>query len=250
MLALKLVLVPAFVWLLALAAGRWGPRVAGWLAGLPIVAGPILLFIALEQGADFAARAAASALAAVAATVTFIVAYAHSAQHARWPIALSVGLAAWLCAAWVVVQLPESVGVSLVLAATALFAAPRIFPRPAPEHGGRAVGRGELAARMLAGALLTVAVTLVAGVVGPRWSGSLAIFPVLASVLAVFSHRAQGPAFVAALLRSMTLGMGSLATFCLVLATTLPMLGLVAAFTLATAGTALVQAATRGRSAR
>jgi hypothetical protein len=185
----------------------------------------------------------------VAATVTFIVAYAHSAQHARWPIALSVGLAAWLCAAWVVVQLPESVGVSLALAAAALFAAPRISPRPAPERGGRAVGRGELAARMLAGALLTVAVTLAAGVVGPRWSGSLAIFPVLASVLAVFSHRAQGSAFVAALLRSMTLGMGSLAAFCLVLAATLPMLGLTAAFVLATAGTALVQAATRGRSA-
>ncbi|MBN8494763.1 MAG: hypothetical protein J0M00_25385 [Burkholderiales bacterium] len=51
MLALKLLLVPAFLGLLTLVARWLGPAVAGWLAGLPLVAGPIVLILALEQGA-------------------------------------------------------------------------------------------------------------------------------------------------------------------------------------------------------
>ena len=50
MLALKLLLVPCFLLLVSLAGRRWGAHVVGWLAGLPVVAGPILYFLALEQG--------------------------------------------------------------------------------------------------------------------------------------------------------------------------------------------------------
>jgi hypothetical protein len=243
-LALKLLVVPACLLLLSLAARRWGPRVAGWLAGLPIVAGPILLFLALEQGAAFASRAATSALAAVSATVAFIVAYAHAAQRAGWPSALGIGMATWLAVAFAVSRVEASLGVAVLLAGAALFAAPRSLPRTGQETGGRAVARAELGARMLAGALLTVGVTFAAEAVGPRWSGSLAIFPVLASVLAVFSHRGQGPVFATALLRAMTTGMVSLAAFCLVVAVALPTLGTPAAFALSVVATLLVQAIT------
>jgi hypothetical protein len=249
LLALKLVVVPAFLWLLSLAAKRWGPRVAGWLAGLPIVAGPILLFIALEQGGAFASRAASSALAAVAATVAFIVAYARAAQRVRWPAALSVGLTAWLLAAFLITRLPESVAIAFLLAAVALAGARCVLPKPRLEPGGRLPRRGDLTARMLAGALLTVAATLAADAVGPRWSGSLATFPVLASVLAVFTHGGQGPAHAAALLRSMTSGMLSLATFCLVAALALRTFSVAVAFVLAVLATAIVQMATRRSTA-
>ncbi|PAU51029.1 hypothetical protein [Pseudomonas sp. PICF141] len=50
----------------------------------------------------------------------------------------------------------------------------------------------KLLLRMLAGALLTLAVTLLASTVGERWSGLLAVFPVLGSVMAVFSQHTAG----------------------------------------------------------
>jgi hypothetical protein len=54
-LLLKLFLVPTLVYAVTMAGRRWGPWVAGWFSAFPIVSGPILLAITLEQGAHFGA---------------------------------------------------------------------------------------------------------------------------------------------------------------------------------------------------
>ena len=59
LIALKLLLVPALLALVTLAGRRWGQRVAGWLGSFPIVAGPILLILTLENGVAFGVAAAA-----------------------------------------------------------------------------------------------------------------------------------------------------------------------------------------------
>ncbi len=56
LLLLKLALVPFAVWLASLAARRWGHAVSGYLGGLPLIGGPITLYLALDHGPDFAAR--------------------------------------------------------------------------------------------------------------------------------------------------------------------------------------------------
>ena len=50
LLALKLLLVPALLAAISMAGKRWGPGVAGWLAGFPSLTGPILFFLAIERG--------------------------------------------------------------------------------------------------------------------------------------------------------------------------------------------------------
>ncbi|MGE8319270.1 MAG: hypothetical protein ACN6O3_11040 [Comamonas sp.] len=247
MLLLKLLLVPSFLLLVSLAGKRWGAPIAGWLAGLPLVAGPILYFLALEQGPQFAAGAASAALAAILASVSFSVAYAHGCQRFRWPGALLGGMAAWLAAATLLARAPDSVVASALIALAALLLAPHAFPAISSAGAGHHLGRAEMVLRMLAGALLTMGVTLVATTLGPRWSGLLAVFPVLGSVLAVFSHRAQGAAFAAVLLRSMATGLYSFLAFCLVLAVLLPRWGTAAGFAGAAAVSLAVQAATRRR---
>jgi len=98
---------------------------------------------------------------------------------------------------------------------------------------------------MLAGALVTVTVTWIAGTVGENWSGLLAVFPTLGTVLAVFSHRAHGGAYVAALFRAMVTGLYSFAAFCFSLSVGLSHLGVTAAFILATAVSVAVQLASK-----
>ena len=52
-LLFKLVLVPGLIALVTMAGRRFGPRVGGWLNALPLVAGPVLFFLALEQGDQY-----------------------------------------------------------------------------------------------------------------------------------------------------------------------------------------------------
>lgn len=225
MLLLKLLLIPGFLLLISLAGKRWGPSVAGWLSGLPVVVGPILFFLAVEQGPAFAAQSATAALSAMFAMITFCVVYARVAQRANWPVALVIGLASWTAVAVVLSLIPASLLFSTIAASTALLAAPYLFPAVQPLSSGPAPKSDRLLWRMLAGALLTLAVTLLASTVGERWSGLLAVFPVLGSVMAVFSQQTRGPAFTAALLRATATGMYAFAAFCLTLALALPLWG-------------------------
>jgi hypothetical protein len=96
------------------------------------------------------------------------------------------------------------------------------LPRGSLTVTGKALTRGDLIGRMVAGAALTLVVTSLSPILGPQWSGLLAVFPLLGSVLSVSSHCAYGPDFVIGLLRGMVLGRFSFAAFCLYLIFALP----------------------------
>lgn len=75
MLTIKLFLVPAFIALIAVSGRLWGPAVAGLLSGFPIIAGPIVWFIYLENGFDFAQGAAIATVGGIVALSSFCFAY-------------------------------------------------------------------------------------------------------------------------------------------------------------------------------
>jgi hypothetical protein len=68
---------------------------------------------------------------------------------------------------------------------------------------------------------------------GPLVGGMLAALPVLASLLAVFTHREDGPEAVVELLRGMLAGMAGFVSFCAVIALLVVPIGIVAAFAIA-----------------
>lgn len=245
MLILKLLLVPSFLLLVSLAGKRWGPAVAGSLAGLPLVTGPILFFLAMQHGEVFASAAAGSALSAVLGSAAFGATYANAAQRMSWLPALLVALLAWAGSILFLASLPASLAVSLAVALVTLLAAPHMFPARIAEPGIHAISTAELASRMIAGAGVTVAVTFASSTLGHSWSGLLAVFPVLGSVLAVFSHRREGAANTAVLLYAMATGWYSFTVFCSVLVLALPRAGIAAAFALAIALALFVQVFTR-----
>jgi hypothetical protein len=75
LLAYKLIISPALVVLATLAGRRWGGLATGMVAGLPIVAGPILYFYALEQGPAYAATAVVATLMGMASLSAFLLVY-------------------------------------------------------------------------------------------------------------------------------------------------------------------------------
>lgn len=233
MLLLKLTLVPAFLYLLALVARYYGPHRAGWMAGLPIVAGPILWLLMQEHGTDFAARAAMQAIAAIAASELFNLVYARCATRSGWPLTLAAALCGWLLAALLVQGLTLTLPSALAMAGLAVLINSICLPRPAVAQVATATNE-TLGLRMLAAAVLTLLASLAASKLGANWSGVLAVFPLLAVVMAVSTQRMQGTAAVQALLRGMLLGRLSFAGFCLALVCLLPRLEGNLAFLLAT----------------
>jgi uncharacterized membrane protein (GlpM family) len=251
LLTLKLILVPAIILLVSLAGRRWGARVAGRLSSFPVVAGPILIFLTAEQGPGFAADAAAAAVAAVGALSVFALSYAWLATRHDWPLALAGAYAAFGVCALLATQLAGPVWLHALISAGILLLVARLMPHHLPATGVLRAMRFELPIRMVCGASLVLFITWLAELLGPRGSGVLAAFPVLASVLAVFSHRNAGAAYVAVLLRGIVWGCFAMLSFCLMVALLLPSFSPWLAFPLALAAAlganVLVSRVLRGR---
>jgi hypothetical protein len=212
--ATSALLSAALVAAVTLIGRRWGARAAGWMSGLPVVVGPILIVLALQHGGDFAARAANGALIGLLTVPAFVVTYAWASRRTKWPLALAAG---WIPAAAIALAIESTAAaplVSLLLVGVALTAAAAALP----ASGTTAPVRGELAIRCALTAAVVWTSTQSAALLGPELSGVVASLPLLAAILATFTHAQAGSAAAATLLRGMLTGLGSYAALCFVVA--------------------------------
>jgi uncharacterized membrane protein (GlpM family) len=236
LLLVKLTLAPAFVVGASLVARRFGPRVGGIVGGLPVVAGPILLVFAVEHGTGFAAHAAAATLLGMLSLTAFAVGYAVLAGRLRWRANVLVGWAVFAACTVVLRPVPTSAPLALVLALAGFAGALAILPHGhEPATAAPSYSRWDLPVRAVAAAALVVALTGVSGRLGPDWSGLVATFPVITTVLAAFTHAQRGASDTRRLLRGFLTGFVSYALFLFALSLSIERLGTAAAFALATA---------------
>lgn len=239
----KLLLAPLCVVAVSLAGRRWGVAVAGILGGLPVVAGPILLVLTLVHGRQFGAEAAAGTLLGLAALTLFVVVYGRTSEQAGPLLSVLAGWTAFLLGVAFLQLLDLPLGVSLIVVGAGFAVGLALLPAPPDAPTAIAAPpRWDLPARALAALTLVVALTAASGALGPNLSGLLAPFPIITSVLAVFTHMHGGPAQVRVLLRNFLVGFYGFATFCFVLAICLDSLGSPAAFSIALAAALAVQA--------
>jgi hypothetical protein len=214
------------------------------VSAFPAIVGPVLLILALDHGRAFAARAADGTLLGLVSLAAFALAYGRVAL-ARGP--LMSAAAGWLAAAVAGLVAGAAAGgagspVGLIVATAALAAAWRALPVAAVGSEISMSRRGEVVLRMASVGMLVALLAAAAGALGAVAGGMLAALPVLACVLAVFTHREQGGAQAVALLRGMLAGMGSFVLFCQVIALALVPYGIGPAFAAATVVALAVQA--------
>ena len=272
-LAIKLLLAPCFVVGASLVGRRHGPRVGGLVGALPVVAGPILLVYALAHGRAFAAHAAAGTLLGLISLIAFVVVYARLAGRVAWPAALVAGWLAFALGTLLFSALAIPLGVALALACAAVALGLALLPqpsaRPARERARsvrepatpateltpstqmpapsppppRELGppAWDLPLRAACALTLVLVLTAVAGWLGPQLSGLLAPFPIIASVLATFTHTQRGVDETRRLLRGLLSGFVAFALFCFALALALAALDVASAFALAVGVALLAQ---------
>jgi hypothetical protein len=243
LLVLKVVLVPALVVFVTLGGRRWGPRVGGFLTSFPIVAGPTLFLLAIEQGGAFAREAARATLVALVGVAMSGLVYAWASLRLPWWASLAASWAAFVIVTLALTALRWSSSLALVAAVGSFFLVRALLPtsRGAPLAGERSPW--DLPLRILTSVTVVLVLTSLAPWLGPTRSGAFTAFPAALAVLLVFTHAQQGAPSVIRFLHGFLPGMWSFAVFCFVVALAVVPLGKWIAFALAIAALVPPQAA-------
>jgi hypothetical protein len=237
----QFVVAPLLVAAATVAARAWGHGIGGLVSAFPAIVGPVLLIGAHRHGAGFAGQAATGTLLGLAGLSGFALAYGRAARTASWPVSLAAG---WFAAA-VAAALAGATGAglpgALAVAVASLALARRGLPSAALPPAWPDPPRGDLPLRMALTALLVVSLAAAGGRLGPAAGGLLAALPVLACILAVFTHGRCGGAAAAELLRGMLGGMAGFVVFCALVAAFVGRAGVATTFTAATLAAVAVQ---------
>ncbi len=246
---IELVLAPMLAAVATVAGRRWGPRSGGVVSAFPAIVGPVLLVTVLQHGTAFAARAANGTLLGLVALSGFALTYGRVARRRRWPASLAVG---WIAAAVAALAVARAAGgagapAGLLVAIGSLGLAHRGLSDRPEDPPGRpdpltpAPPPRDVPLRMALTAVLVFSLATAATILGPLVGGMLAALPVLASMLAVFTHRQEGGAAAAALLRGTLAGMAGFVAFVELVAVLVVPDGPVTAFAGATLLAVIVQ---------
>ena len=227
---LRLALVPAAIWLATLAARRWGHTVSGYLGGFPLIGGPITFYLALDHGVEFAARSATMTLAAILGQGAHLLAFAHAAKRAPWPVALLAGWMSFLAVALAVAWIDPGPWLAAAFALAGLAAAWNFLPRPRLPAVPARIPRAELRLRLIAAVVLAAVILWAADTFGPVASGVLLSVPVTGSIMPPFTLALYGADSVARLARGFVVGLCGFTSFFFAIALTASEWGTLAAF--------------------
>jgi hypothetical protein len=239
----KLVVTPVLIGAVSLAGRRWGPAVGGVLIGLPLSAGPVALFLALDQGVRFAAVASIGVMLGTVSVALFALCYSWLAFRWSWLPTILVSWLLFLACTWAFEGISVPAAPLYLALAVVLTVVLRFMPVAPGKVPASAAPWWDIPGRMLVATVFVLLITGLAPLLGPHLSGLLAPFPVFATVLAIFTHRLDGPAAASRMLRGLVLGLLGFAAFFLVVALLIQRAGIPLTFLAASAVTLSLQAA-------
>ena len=243
---LKLVVTPLLIAAATLVARRWGPGVGGWLAGFPLTSAPVSVFLALEQGPEFAAAAAVGTLLGLTALAVFCLAYGWAARRVGWAGSAAAGLGVFGACLAVLSAAPASLPAAFALVCVTLALVAALLPAAATGRSNGKPAAWDLPFRMAVATGVVLLLTAAARHLGPTISGLLSPVPVFLLVLAVFAQRSQGSAACVRVLRGGVMGSFAFAVFFLVVVALLGRLGIGATYALASLATLAINGAILG----
>ena len=212
-LPLKLALVAASALLSSLAARRFGHGVGGTLAGLPMIAGPIMGFVLLQAPTAHVRDIALATLVCLPATVAHLIVYAWSATRWPWWVALVLANVAFFGLGALLPLLPLAPAPACALALLVLAIGGRLMPRLPVAPGAVAIPQVELACRVAAAVAVAWLIIRSAGVAPAAFSGLLLAVPITGNVLPCFTLPRYGAAATVALLRGFVRGLSGFGAF-------------------------------------
>ena len=233
LLLLKVTLIPAVIALVTLAIRKWGNKIGGLIGSMPWTAGPILLFFILEQGKAFGILSIQGAMTGILALISFCLSYSALSRKLPWLPTLLLSYGIYTVTALIFNYLQLTLIVSYALVIGAVLLALRFFPIPTEQITKVRRLPFDIPIRMAVATLFVLVITGLARILGPNWSGILTPFPIMTSVLAIFSHTLLGSNAAITTLRGLVIGLLGFTTFLFLQAFLLPSFSVALSFGIA-----------------
>ncbi len=203
-LALRMAITAAFVVSASVITERSGPVIGALVATLPISAGPSYVFFALDHDAAFVAEGALASMPINAVTILLGLVYVLLAQRHSALVSWAAAAAVWIVLALAVQTFHWSLAAGLIANAVAFAVSVPVLRHFRHARMPLVTRRWyDIPLRALLVATLVATVVTLSGWVGPRISGTLALFPVVFSSMMLILHpRIGGPATAAVIANS------------------------------------------------
>jgi len=216
----KAMLTTVTVAIVLTVARTLGRRVAGVLAGLPVITAPAPVWIAVDHGAVFAACTAAGSIAASGVLAIFALAYERLSRRVGAMLTMMGSVAVLSIAAWVTAMAPwtDQPMPAAVLAVAVCSAALTLIPSGVSRVNGTVQLKGEVVLTSSAAGVISVGVSLGAGELGPFVAGLLVSLPVISGAVLVNQHLTATTTELRQFLRGYITGLLGKAIFALVFA--------------------------------
>lgn len=239
-LLIKITLMPSVIALVTLAIRKWGNRAGGLIGSMPWIAGPILLFFILEQGKAFGIRSIQGSMTGILALISFCFSYSVLSRKFSWLPALLLAYGVYTATAVFFNSLQLNLLLSYAAVIGSVWLALWLFPVPAKKTTKNRRLPFDIPIRMVVATGFVLVITGLASVLGPNWSGILTPFPILTSILAIFTHTLQGSDATILTLRGLLIGLFGFTTFLLLQSFLLPQYSVALSFGLAFVVNALI----------
>jgi uncharacterized membrane protein (GlpM family) len=226
---------------------RYGSRIGGVAAGMPIVIGPGFFFLITEQNAAFVANAAVATLHALNATLFFTAAYIHFSSRLTPVTCTAASSLIWGVTAIFFQLVSQDLVVSLLVFLLSLTILAKVNARRAHQHTSKSTTKASSQTIAIRGLIAGLLVAVAAGgssTLGPSLSGLIMTFPIGTLMIALALHQRSGSSATQATLSSAHWGMLALAVFVTAIAAVIgqkpPMVTFLAALALSLGTTGLL----------
>lgn len=190
--ALKIFLSPILMlivtWLQARNSAGAGGRFMGW----PLVTGPIIFIIFLQDGADFAAKTAQGALLGQISLIAFAWSYALVALRAPWYVSIGCATVIFIGSVYVISLFHIPLWWTFVLLASSLLLVNRFWPKYEPITTPLRSPKWEMYLRIALVIALVFTLSEFSQTLGPGLTGGYSTYPVIATIMGTFNHKRFG----------------------------------------------------------
>ena len=192
LLALKIFLSPLLMLIVTRLQARSSAGAGGRFMGWPLVTGPIIFIIFLQEGSAFAAKTAHGALLGQISLIAFAWSYALVALRAPWYLSIATATVTFIGSVYLVSLIHIPLWLTFIMLVVALFLVNKFWPTYQPITTPLSSPRWELYLRIGLVIALVFALSEFSQTLGPSLTGGFSTYPVIATIMGTFNHKRFG----------------------------------------------------------